>query len=124
MLWIGLAIAALGFVEILLRSGLFDVARMSGDAAVKASRVIRSARISDHWKEKALKAYASTIFKNSLWLFGVILVAILPAAVVALASRWQGYDFVGFAGSWQGLLIATVIGIGYGYMRTTNKSPN
>lgn len=63
----------------------------------RASHVIRSPKISDHWKEKVLPAFSLVILSSSLRL-GAILAALTGAF---LAVYWGGG--LAFAGSAPGL---------------------
>jgi hypothetical protein len=86
-LWI--ILPALFFVEVLLQSRLVDHVLRLKKTLDKSLRAIRSKKGSDHWKEKALLAYARHMFILSMKVFlilgtafgGVFLLIILQAVI-------------------------------------------
>ena len=107
-------------VELLIRAPLQDSLATLLRYAGKSSHVIRSSRISDHWKEKVLPAYSLTVARESLKLLAIFLVVFALLLVLSLAL-----DFLfltpgataGFLSSWPGILFATLASITYYYAR-------
>ena len=88
-------IAGAAFVEILFRFGTLH--RLSTLAAVtrKATSVVTSNRISDHWKEIAVPTYALNILRAvAVATFQLVFAAAIYAAViVAVLSSWLDVEF-------------------------------
>ena len=72
----------IAFIEVALLMKLVSRATESARWAGKSTKVIRSRRISDHWKEKVILAYSGRMFVGSiLFLLGIILCAAAFTAV-------------------------------------------
>ena len=87
MLYAAIVAATVIACEIALRLPLVtSVATMSATAG-RALRVMRAPRVSDHWKERILPAYAGRLLKASLLLLASVLGIVLPVVlVVTLAT--------------------------------------
>jgi len=77
--------------------------------AAKALRVTTSGRISDHWKEKALLAYAGAMLGASLRLGALLLVLAAAAAAMVLAADAALGTFERFVLSGQGIVLTLVV---------------
>lgn len=104
-------------VEIAMRipfgTQLRDLQRFSG----RAVHVISAGQISDHWKEKAMRAYAGHTCIAALKL-AACLAAVLGAAtivVVGLEQLFQGFQ--SFVLSWAGIAACAVSATLYWTMR-------
>lgn len=86
-----LVIGTLFSSELLLSLPLRTTISASLVIAVKIYRILRSNRISDHWKEITLLTYAKLILKYSLLITTMILLSMLPLFLLT---------FVGY-GNWQ-----------------------
>ncbi len=117
MHWLIVILAAPMFVELLLR---LPVARTGGalaEVAAKTLRVLRSRRISDHWKERVLPRYALGLAGSSLALFFLLLVAAAPLASLAILFQALGVPAWDLLLSLPGLVACTVSGSLYGLAR-------
>ncbi|MFP4532070.1 MAG: hypothetical protein ACLFNS_05245 [Desulfobacterales bacterium] len=95
MKWIIVSICCILAVEILLRSGLTALAGHMGAVLGRILHVLANRRISDHWKEKILPAYAFMIFAGSFRLLATLLLAFSPfAAVIYLAAPLELDSFM------------------------------
>ncbi len=81
----------------------------------KVIYVIPKDKISDHWKEKVIPAYALGIMKLSLQIF-LILVLILSLFLIA---DYFFNDFLAFTFSLIGIIETMVFAFGYLYLRKT-----
>lgn len=115
--WLFAALAGVGFVEILLRLPLWRRLTEFRATIDKVRRVIRSARISDHWKERVLPRYAVRMLGQSTVVAVCLLAAFVPALLLALVSRAMGTAFVEFAAGWVGLSFMTVLSTIYAAVR-------
>jgi len=101
MHWLRLILAAVLASELLLRLPLPETIRRANGAARKSARLLQSRRISDHWKEKMLPAYAMTIAANSLLFFALLCVVVLPVVLI-------GFSDPGGMGGWLAALVQPV----------------
>lgn len=113
MTWLLLALCCAAFVETAFRLGLDGQVRAATLVARKIFSVIGSARVSDHWKEKALPRYAGRLLSASARLFLIMLAAVAPIMLVAALSGWRGSPLLQLISSWEGLVAATLIAILY-----------
>lgn len=84
MIWIFVLVAAVLASEAFLRLPLLPVIRRVTETARKSQRVLRSKRISDHWKEKILPSYSWVIGKGSVQFFAMLMLALAPVAALGL----------------------------------------
>lgn len=118
MLWLLVLIAAVAASEALLRLPVMDQIHRVTATTPKVLHVLKSAQISDHWKERALPAYALVIGRSSVVFFLLLCAALLPVAALGLA-------YPGGYGAWLAALMRpTVIlalclaSLGYIWLRT------
>ncbi len=88
-----LVFAAVLVSELLLRLPLLAQVRHILAVTRKSAATIRSSRISDHWKERALPAYSVRMGARSLLFLLLLCVATSPVLAVGLAApggpgRW------------------------------------
>jgi len=117
VIWIVTLVCCILAVEILLRSSLFKRMKYLIYVCGKASRIIVSKRISDHWKEKVLPEYARRIFKGSLFLFMSLVVILLPFIIAMLVLIPFGIKLHYFLTSPIGLSGTTLMALTYGFTR-------
>ena len=117
MNWFLLLLGTLGVVEAFLFLPFMDKVRELGKLAGKIARILKSSSISDHWKEKILPAYASTLFWLSMTLFVLLLVAFLPIIIVAFAGEYFGVPVIETLSGLVGILVSTGVAIGYLFIR-------
>ncbi len=84
MQWLLILVAAVLASEAFLRLPLMPAIRRANRAAARSVRTLRSARISDHWKERMLPVYALTIARNSVLFFALLCLAVLPALLLGV----------------------------------------
>lgn len=103
MNWLLTAILCLLLAELVLRlpfgAAVIDVSR----SGRKAVHVVRTKAVSDHWKEKALAAYAQTTFLSSIKLAGLLTVLFTVAVVLVVAFEQSSRGFNRFIVSWHGI---------------------
>lgn len=117
MVWFLAALAAIGFVEALVRLPLLPTVAAIANTAGKASRVIRSSRISDHWKERVLLRYAARVMRGSLLTMVFLVAAFLPVLALNLVGRAFGVHVLETAMTLPGLVFMTVVGLIYAKRR-------
>ncbi len=84
ILWFFLLVAAVLASEAMVRLPLVAQIRRVAAAARKSAKVVRSAEISDHWKERILPAYSWAIGKGSVVFFAMLCLALAPVALLGL----------------------------------------
>lgn len=84
LFWVLVIVAALLASEAFIRLPvLAKIGEVSANAQ-KAMQVVRSSRISDHWKERILPAYALRIGLGSVTFFLLLCAALLPVLILGL----------------------------------------
>ncbi len=74
----------------------------------RALRAVRSNSVSDHWKEKAMLAYAGMMFSCSLKLAGWLLFLGAGAVLLIITFDQISRGFSSFIVSWQGIGLSIV----------------
>lgn len=115
--WIAVIPAAILVCELALRLPILDRLVRMRRSADRSMHVLRSARISDHWKEKVLPAYARDMAGASIGFFVLLCLALLPLALV-------GIVYPGGMAAWgaalvrpMALVVLSVGSIGYIWLR-------
>lgn len=116
-----LLIAACVFVEGLLRLPIVRRVRLMGQTLARVRFVLSAGSVSDHWKERALLAYA-----RKLWMDSAILLVCLLLLGAPLLLVLQVCDRVGIFNSEilysaGGLFLATLAGTVYGFVRSRRR---
>ncbi|NOR19928.1 MAG: hypothetical protein GQ538_07545, partial [Xanthomonadales bacterium] len=75
-------------VELFIRLPFMNRIEAVNSGALKALGIVRSPRISDHWKEKVLPHYAGQIMLASLGLGSLLLLCALAFMSVYLLCAW------------------------------------
>ncbi|PPB82493.1 hypothetical protein LV82_00427 [Albidovulum inexpectatum] len=84
MEWVLLIVAAVLASELILRLPVLAEIRRVADFSRRAGHVLRSSRISDHWKEWVLPRYAWRIGRGSVLFLAMLMIALAPVAMVGL----------------------------------------
>lgn len=103
MNWVLAVVVCILLVETALRLPFGASAAGVARAGAKAIRVVRAKAISDHWKEKALAAYAKATFLSSLRLAVLLAVFLAIAAVLVLVFDRISGGFQDFILGWLGI---------------------
>ena len=95
-------------VEIFMRSNFMQHLSIIYATIQTAQKVIRSSRISDHWKEKAIPLYAITMLINSMKLL-ITLASILTVFIIlTLFSGSLEYLALSMLGVIEAIIIASL----------------
>ena len=122
MNWLLAALLCVLLVEIALRLPFADALAAVTRSSGRAARVVASKRISDHWKEKAMGAYARATFGGTLRLAALILAVFGPAAVLVVAAEQLGAaGFSAFLFSWAGLGFTLIFACFYAWIRMKQR---
>jgi hypothetical protein len=111
--WLLLALGTIGAVEVLLRLDTFSTALKLVGVVSKASRVVGSRAISDHWKETALLAYSVSIMGHCGRLVRDLLAIVAPVAVAGIIGVFGGWPVFEVLASWTGIVASIVVATVY-----------
>ncbi|MFQ5622526.1 MAG: hypothetical protein ACE5FS_03930 [Paracoccaceae bacterium] len=113
MTWalVGLLTAVL--VEMFLRLPLVAAARAVALTGRRAARTLGTRGASDHWKEKASRAYAGLMLKGSLVLAGGLGLIAVAGTLLTLAAERLAPGTTAALLSWPGLLLSLVVATVY-----------
>ena len=95
--------ATIAFAELFIRLPIIKTAREISAAAAKSMTTIRAGKISDHWKEQALPAYAGKMFAQTARLALLITAAAAPAIIILGVGQAFSLDAFAFAMSGPGI---------------------
>ena len=115
--WALLLISTLIVVELFLRLPLIAHAKELADTLQKSLKVLKSPRISDHWKEKTLQAYSLRLFKHSIVVFLLLVAALSPFAAIDYLAARSGNAIAPLLESIEGLIVSTLFAIAYFVIR-------
>lgn len=104
-------------VEVGIRLPFAPLAARLGASGQKAVRTVRAPRVSDHWKEKAMGAYARRTFAATAGLAGLLALLGGIALVLTLGFERLADGFQDYLLSWQGILLSLVAATAYYYAR-------
>lgn len=111
MHWLFAALAGIGFVELFMRlpvrAALTDLQRLTG----RIMAVLRSGRISDHWKEKILPVYAGRLFRLTVRIALCLLAAFVPLLVLLALAAVLDVPLMAFTLSWAGIVFTTLVAL-------------
>jgi len=114
---VGIIVGTILFFELLTRLGLFSVFQKILAVADKARKTIRSQRISDHWKQKVLLAYAKQLAGKTLLLFAIMGLSVVPLLLLTAAFQYWGLTCLSDLLSPAGLILGVLSGLFYALSR-------
>ena len=113
MIHLLLLLVCIASVEFFIRLNFLSLLNSTLKVTKKVTHVIPQNNISDHWKEKAVPAYALRIMKYSLQIL-LILLVILSLFLIA---DFFFNDFLAFTLSLIGITESMVFAFGYVFIR-------
>ena len=116
--WIFLLLGSICFVEIFIRLHSLSHIHSLGDILNRVRKVIRSSRISDHWKEKVLPRYSLALFKQSLLIFAILVTSFIIFPVLGLVSELLNGQFIALSTSALGITASTCLAVTYAALRS------
>ncbi len=120
--WVFLFIGSVYFIEVFLRLNSINHIKSLQDILSKVTKVIRSPRISDHWKERALPRYSLLLLKQSLLIFAVFLTSFAIFPLLGFISELLGGQFIDLTTSVMGVAASSGIAISYAAVRSRTSS--
>lgn len=110
-------VLCMALVEGLRQLPLAPVLKRAQCTARRALWVLRARAVSEHWKERALLAYARTLLLASLTLAALLVgLAAVAALLVWLADQWRP-GFSAFLLSPLGLTLSLLLALSYAAVR-------
>ena len=103
MNWLLTVLFCAVLVEIVLKLPFLRPLEAILTSSRRAAHVVKAKVVSDHWKEKAMRAYAQRTFVASLKLAGLLALVLGGAALLLLALDRLSDGFQAFVLSWIGL---------------------
>lgn len=117
MNWLFAAVLCVALVELVLRLPFAGTVVRITDSGRRSLRVVRSPAISDHWKERALSAYARNTMIASLRLALLLAVLAAVAAVLVVAFDRILPGFQPFILGWVGVGFSCGFACVYAWVR-------
>ena len=108
-----LACACIFSIELFLRLNFLSYVISISRNTKKVSHIIITPKISDHWKEKTVPAYAFVLLKNSLSILGIS----LPIVLIFFGFTFLSSQFLPFLSSATGIVESIVIAFSYSRLR-------
>ena len=109
MNWLLTIVFCAVLVELVLRLPFLDPLRALRWSSNRAMRVVTAKAVSDHWKERAMGAYARKTFVASVKIAGLLAVVLGAATLLVLALDRLSEGFQAFVLSWAGLGSSVVV---------------
>ena len=95
-------------VELVLHLPLLEPLKELSRSSNRAVHVVTAKAVSDHWKEKAMGAYAQKTFVASAKIAGLLAVVLGGAAILVVGLDQLSDGFQAFILSWSGLGLSVV----------------
>ena len=103
--------------ELFMRLPIITTVRRSSQIAAKSATLIRADKISDHWKERVLPAYAGALFMQTLKLTGMTLLAFAPVVVALAISPLLDAALMSLLMSFPGVALSIAAAAIYAFVR-------
>ena len=116
MAWVLLTVATFLTCELIVRTKVIENFVTIPGLMKRSLAIIKSSRISDHWKEIVLPAYSLRLGTASLKCFALLVMACSPFIILFLGDGLLHLDLFAIAMSWTGIAWITAIGIGTLYV--------
>jgi len=115
--WLLLILLSAVLVELLVRLPLISPLRVISRSSRQAMRLAVAGSISDHWKERAMGAYARRTLQASCRLAALLMLAGLAAAAIVLTFGLLSAGFEAFVLGWRGIASSLVSASVYAVLR-------
>lgn len=103
--------------ELFMRLPIIINVRRSSQIAAKSATLIRADKISDHWKERVLPAYAGALFVQTLKLAMMTVLAFAPVAVALAIAPLLNAPLLSLLVSFQGIALSVATAAIYAFVR-------
>lgn len=109
MNWALTALLCAFLVELVLHLPFAEPLKKLGSYSKRSLRVVTVKGVSDHWKEKAMLAYAGKTFVASMKVAGLLGLVLGIAAVLVIGIGLLLDGFQAFVLSWTGLGLSIIV---------------
>ena len=113
MTWVVTTVLCIILIELVVRIPLPAVISEIRIVTRKALHTLGAKSISDHWKEKAILAYASSLLNSTMKLAGLLMAIGAIAVLLIFVLDYFGFRVGEFIVSWAGILFSIVVATVY-----------
>lgn len=117
MIWALTTILCVILVEIVVRLPLPVVISQINVIGRKAMHTLGTKSVSDHWKEKAILAYAFSLFFSTIKIAGYLVAIGVVAVFLVIVFDYFGVMVGEFIMSWRGVLFSFIVATLYFMIR-------
>lgn len=117
MTWVLVSLLTVILVEMFIRLPLIRTAVGVADIGRRATRALMAKNVSDHWKERASRAYAGRMMRGSFVLAGGLGLIALVGTALTLGGERIAPGLAEALLSWVGLLVSLVVATVYVVVR-------
>ena len=103
--------------ELFMRLPIITNVRRSSQIAAKSATLIRAQKISDHWKERVLPAYAGALFMQTLKLTAMTVLAFAPVAIALAIAPLLNAPLLSLLVSFHGIALSVAAAAIYAFVR-------
>lgn len=103
--------------ELFMRLPIIANVRRSSQIAAKSATLIGADKISDHWKERVLPAYAGALFMQTLKLTAMTLLAFAPVVAALAIAPLLNAPLMSLFMSFQGIVLSVAAAAIYAFVR-------
>jgi hypothetical protein len=121
IVWALIGLAAILASEVILRLPFARALHRVSDGSRKAARVLASKRVSDHWKEQVLPAYAWRIGSGSAAFLAMLIAVATPVVIVGLACPGGLVAWLEALMSPVAMLALCAVSVAYLWLRTRRR---
>jgi hypothetical protein len=108
MNWLLTIVLCAALVELVPRLPFLKSLKTLRRTSSRAVRLVTAQAVSDHWKERAMGAYARRTFVASITITVLLAVVLGAAALLVMAMDQVSNGFQQFIFSWTGLAVSIV----------------
>ena len=109
MNWVLTTVLCIVLIEFVVRIPLRAIVSDINTVVRKALHILGANSVSDHWKEKVMLAYASTLFASTMKLAGFLVAVGTVAILLIFVFDYLGATIGDFIVSWTGILFSIVV---------------
>ena len=113
MSWVLIIVLCIILIEILVRIPIKAVLSEISVVMRKAIHILGAKSVSDHWKEKAMLAYAGALFTSTMKLAGILVTIGVLVFLLIFIFDYFGASIGELIVSWAGILFSIVVAMIY-----------
>lgn len=113
MNWVLTTVLCVILIEFVVRIPLQAIVSEINTVVRKALHTLGAQSVSDHWKEKVMLAYASSLFTSTMKLAGFLVAVGAVAFLLIFVFDYLGATMSDFIVSWVGIIFSIVVATAY-----------